>query len=117
MAKRHKRSAKARSTGGVLPGEYRRKSLVVVTKDTFRPGASDAIGRETQQYIVGTVFHEGAYQHEVTYVEGNVKLGIPGKVAEAIIRHRKGISEARKDDKARERAVSEAQAITKEGAP
>ena len=117
MAKRHRRSTKARSTGGVLPGEYRRKSLVVVTRDTFRPGASDAIGRETQQYIVGTVFHDGAYNHEVTYVEGNVKLLIPGKVAEAIIRHRKGIGEARKSDKARERAVSDAQGIVKGATP
>ena len=54
-----------------------------------------------------------AAPYPLLHVEGNVNLGIPGKVAEAIIRHRKGIGEARKSDKARERAVGEAQGIVK----
>ena len=102
---------KPRTQTGMLPGESKRRSLVTVVKDTL--GADgDRFGRETHNYIVETHRLDGAWTYEVEY-RGETWL-IPGKVVEAMARHRESIIKAERSARAREQVLRQAEQAAKE---
>lgn len=97
MAKRRK-SKGLTKTGGELPGEYLRRSLVAVSTGVLSDG-----GRiKDDHYIVKTTRLDGAWRIWVEHGAESVEL--PHKVAEQIARHRESILKAQRHDHAVTRA-------------
>ena len=101
-----KRARKPRTQSGMLPGESKRRSLVSVSMDTLGP-EGDRFGRETHNYIVETHRMDGAWSYEVEYRGALWKL--PGKVVEAMARHRESINKVERSARAKENILRQAE--------
>ena len=99
------KSKGTRRQAGLLPGESRRRSLVTVTRTTLG-GGSDAVGRETHNYIVETRRLDGLWGHSIEY-RGQVWV-IPGKVAECIAQQRQAIITEERSRRAKDNALAQA---------
>ena len=98
MGKRHKTKGLTK-TGGELPGEYLRRSLVAVSTGVLGQG-----GRiKDDHYIVKTTRLDGAWRIVVEH--GAESIESPNKVAEQIARHRDSILKAQRHDQAVTRAT------------
>jgi hypothetical protein len=95
MAKRRKAQGKLQPRKGLLPGEYKRLSTVQVER-LDRNGAVDPLYRDTgsdmystHNYIVQTHRLDTVWSYTIE-VEG-ARWRIPGKVMEAMVRHKESI--------------------------
>jgi len=111
MARKKTRKSRSqpRSERGLFPGESKRRSLITIIRDTLGPNG-DKYGRETHNYIVQTHRLDGVWTFEVEYRGQTWTL--PGKVVEAMSRHRKSIIRVEHNARAREQIMRQAEKAT-----
>jgi hypothetical protein len=84
---------------GLLPGEYKRRSLVAIER-LSRDGSDMYV---TDNYIVQAHRLDGQYRYTIEY--HGESWGIPGKVFDAMVRQRESIR--KEDHRRRAKATSE----------
>jgi hypothetical protein len=101
---------KPRSRAGMLPGEAKRQSLVSVEAVSDEPGKDRYGNRDLmhpEHYIVSSHRLDGVWMHYVEY-RGDV-WRMPGKVYDAMKRHRESIITEQRRATAKERHARLAQ--------
>ena len=93
---------------GLLPGEYRRKSLVTVDV-----GLLDKPGEELHHYVVLTHRQDGDWSARVEF-QGEI-WKLPGKVVDALISQREAIIKEHRRRLAQDRVLTQADAIVRKG--
>jgi hypothetical protein len=103
MAKRNqpKKGTRRRGQGELLPGEYRRHSLVVVDNANFSRD-SDEYGRYSSQFAVETRRLDKTWVHTVITFRGDTWI-IPAKVFDRLNAQRESIIKQQRSDRAVER--------------
>ena len=97
MKEQKKRKKPSFRRSSEIPGEYRRTSVVPVTRIRFNHPDSGPDGRLTTNHIVTSIREAGAGCDHTVEVEG-VKFQIPGEVVERMLAQRdQTLTEQRKD--------------------
>ena len=85
---------------GMLPGESRRRSLVVVERVSRQAQGEEGL-TTYHNYVLQTQRLDGVWEHSVEY-KGEV-WDLPGKVVERLLAHRESIIKEERSRRARER--------------
>ena len=102
------KARRPRNRAGMLPGESRRRSLVVVER-VSRPSEGEEEMMTAHNYIASTRRLDGTWSHQVEY-RGQV-WDLPGKVLERLLSQRESIIKEERSRRARDPLMVQADQV------